>query len=763
MGEADMDTERDMTEAMAPESAGSRRGLVLVASAALLLWLWVTLPLAFGQQTFYFRDVLTTHLPWKAFGASALHQGSIPAVNPGWALGQPFRGNPNVLPFYPGNLLYLLLPFWSAFNLHYALHWLLAGVAMAALARTLGQAPASAFAAGLTYAGSGWILSCLTFYNLLAVSAWWPLVLLGAVRGGRRGIAIGGIACGMALLGGEPVITTLGIVPLLLSACDRHGLRRGISIVLRVGATGLLIALPQIVASARILGFTSRTMLGSPAGDARFHFEAARFLELIAPFPFGYPWSIGKSGYWSWSEPHGLPYILTLHMGIVAAWLALLGARRARAWAFLAAGGLVLAWAGGLGGDAFSRLSGGLVRYPEKLLFWFALAVPLLTGWGLERVLATPRLWRWAAAGAGIAAAGAATVFALGPRLIDWLAAGRVPLNDALEAAPLRLGMWIVALLLAAAFLGLAAMAVRRGSGAGVVAAQLVALLPLAGLVATEPVEIFAPSPWARLLGPGTQVVTSNLALPLGKIEAWYELPDDSYLTLVRLGTSDLEPASGVRSGLKYPLARDLDGLSSPFAALIQRNLPRLDWDTRTKWFRVLGVNAAVLDETPATASLRLLATRERFGGTSRLFAVRAPAPAAYWPRSVATAASPAGAFRDVSLEPDPVLHVRTDRPLRHHPGASVRMIQETPDRIEVMVSGGGGLLVLRRAYQPLYRASTGGRALATLSVNLALLGVEVPPGTHRVRIEVAGWPEKLAGGVSLAGLIVMLALAWRR
>lgn len=737
--------------------------MVAVAAAALGIWLWVSVPLALGQRTLYFRDVFTTHMPLKAFGASELRQGRIPAFNPTWALGQPFRGNPNALPFYPGNVLYLFLPFWSAFNLHYALHWLLAALAMAALARELGQGPAAALAAGLTYAGSGWMLSCLTFYNLLAVSAWWPLVLLGGVRGGRRGIALGGIACGLALLGGEPVAATLGIVPLLVAACERHGARRGLATVLGIGTAGLLIALPQIVATARVMGFTARAAMGSSGGAARFHSEAARLLELAMPFPFGFPWELGKSGYWAWSPPHGLPYILTLHFGIVAVWLALLGARRARSWALLAAAGLFLAWAGGLEGDALSTFSGGLVRYPEKLLFWFALAAPLLAGWGIEKALATPRAWRSAAAAAGLAVAGAAAVFAAGPRLTAWLAASRVPPNRIAEASAQRLGMWIVALLLAAAWLGLAALAARRGSGAGLVAAQLAALLTMSGLVATAPVADFVPSTWARRLGPGTPVVTSNLSAPLGEVEEWYELPDTSYRTLVRLGTFDLEPATGVLHGLRYPLARDRDGIYSPFMARVQHGLRRLDWDARAHWFRVLGVEAAVLDESPATGKLRLLAARQRLGGTSRLFAVRGPAPPAGWPRSVTAAPGPAAAFRSIGEAPDPVADVVTGRPVGHVPGASVRLIEETPGRIEAEVSGGGGLLVLRRAYQPLYRATAAGEPLAILPVNLSLLGVEVPPGTHRVRIEVSSWPEGLAGGIALLALTAALAPAWRR
>ncbi|TNF73185.1 MAG: hypothetical protein EP299_08600, partial [Acidobacteria bacterium] len=99
------------------------RTTLLVLVAVLLVWAVVSIPVAMGERTFFMRDVLVTHLPYKAFGAEQLAEGRIPALNPTWALGQPFAGNPNALPFYPGNLLYLVLPFWSAFNLHYALHW----------------------------------------------------------------------------------------------------------------------------------------------------------------------------------------------------------------------------------------------------------------------------------------------------------------------------------------------------------------------------------------------------------------------------------------------------------------------------------------------------------------------------------------------------------------------------------------------------------------------------------------------------------------
>ena len=149
-------------------------------------------PLVSGERTLVLRDVVTTHLPYKAFGAAELAHGSIPAVNPTWALGQPFRGNPNALPFYPGNLLYLVLPFWSAFN---------AALRAALAARLLRHARAGAGArpereaalfAALAYAGSGYFLS---LPHLLQPGGGGGVGALDSrrswLRGGRRGIALG--------------------------------------------------------------------------------------------------------------------------------------------------------------------------------------------------------------------------------------------------------------------------------------------------------------------------------------------------------------------------------------------------------------------------------------------------------------------------------------------------------------------------------------------------------------------------------------------
>jgi hypothetical protein len=751
---------------------------VIVAVAA--LWLWVALPLALGEETLVFRDVFALHAPWKAFGAAEMAAGRIPAFNPTWGLGQPFRGNPQTLAFYPDNLLYLLLPFWSAFNLHYVLHWLLALVTMALLARETGASAAAALMAGVSWAGGGWGLTCLSFYNIVTVCAWWPLVLWAALRGGRTGIALGGLACGLALLGGEPLLAALGCAPLALAAVGRHGFRRGLLTAAALGGLGLLVALPQVVATLRILPFTFRGGAGVPGAQVSLYaFHPLRLLELAVPLPFGWPSTFGPLGWWAGPVLGRIPLIPTLYPGIVALALAVAGLTAGRrrgvspaAWAALGGAGLLLAWVGGWAPGALSAASAGLFRFPEKFLFWPALALPLLAGFGLDRVLRRTGLWVRTTAVCGVAAlALSALLFALSGRALELLGSWMADTRPAGSAAA-QVALWLLALAAAGNLLILAAAAAHRRSGAALVALQVMALLQLFPLLPRDDTAVYRqPSRWTRELlerSPAPAVVGATLSSPFLTPQPGVDPEDLSVVRQLRNAALDLDPTPGVLFGLRYPLAPDADGLFSPLTTLMLYNLPFLDERARGNWLRVVGADALVAwrpDEVPGAA---VLDVEEHAGLPTYLLAPASPAPAAWWPRAVVAAADPVEALKAVSRGEDPVARVAVPRPLEHDPEGRVRLLEAAADRLELEVeSVGGGLAVVQRAYQPLLTAEaveeTPGappRRLETLPADLHLLGVVVPPGRHRVILSVSDTPVMIAAAAALltaAGLAAVL------
>ncbi len=213
-------------------------------------------------------------------------------------------------------------------------------------------------------------------------------------------------------------------------------------------------------------------------------------------------------------------------------------------------------------------------------------------------------------------------------------------------------------------------------------------------------------------------------------------MADGPRASLERITAQDLDPVPGVLHGLTYPLVTDLEGMMSPLFPPLLSTLARSGWPERMPWLRVLGLDALVLFEDPQVPGLRLLDAAERAGVTTRLHAVADPAPEVW---------SPDGKVKLLSME---------------------------PDRIEIEVESGGGVAVVRRAYQQLLVARTtdGGR-LPSVPADRVLLGVQVPPGKHRVTVEVSAWPEILAGAVALLGFAGALAIllvgsrrsTWRR
>lgn len=755
--------------------APSNWPLRVVGACILAIWAAYAVPLLLGWRTPYLRDTLSIHAPLKRFGTAALRAGSIPAFNPEWGLGQPFRGNPNALPFYPSNLLYLMLPFWSAFGAHFALHWLLAFLAMRALARELGQSREAALMAALTYAGSGYLLSCLTFYNLLVVAAWWPLVLWGAARGGRRGIAVGGLACGLAVLGGEPISTALGAVPLLLVAAGSRGWRRGGATAAAIAALGALIALPQLVATLRILPFSSRGGPGVLASEAvSFALHPLRFLELLLPLPFGSPGRYGVGGFWASSIAESLPFFFSLYAGAIGLWLAVRAAPARRRWAALALAGLLGAWIAGWSGDLLVRLTAGLFRYPEKLLFWPALAIALLAGWGLDG------LRRTAAADATVAATprrllftalSAATAGGLLLALRPWFFSRSVAAADpafALRTAEIvahQVLNWSLGLMTLGALLALAAFAQRsqhRASAPLLLAAQVCGLLQLLPLLATDRTAPYdLQSPWAVGLPAGAGVANSALVLPRWPPQPHYTVGDAPRWQLRRVLAGELDASSGARQGLRYPLAPDLEGTGSARHGLLMRTLPGLSWPARRNWFLVTGVETAVLYQEPATPGLRLRDTASTFKVQRGLYSVEPATPAIYRPTRLEVAANLEAQLRAVAAAPDAGTVAVVERALPAGTG-TVALRREQPDRIEFDSAGEGGLVVLRRAFQPLFVAHAGGQRLETLPVNLVLQGVIVPPGPQRVVLEVSNAPELAAGVVALLAALLAAAAAVR-
>jgi Bacterial membrane protein YfhO len=303
-----------------------RLGAPLVLLAVSLLFFS---PALFFDRIFLFRDLLFFHYPLKRYWISALQSGQLPFLNSALNGGQPILANPNYAVFYPGNLLYFVLPFDIAWNLTLVGHVFWAGLGVYWLARVLKCPRFAALSGAFVFSFCGPLLSCLNQYNLLTAISWLPWICglsIVAIAKGGFWVILAAACLGMQLLCGEPTIQAFTALLLITGWCvalirsdSKSALvQKGIFIAV----IGCLLACVQLIPALEWLPYTQRG-LGLPfrQSAAYWSLHPIRLIEFLVPHFFGNPLGISVEDFWGgmYSDAN-YPYILKLYAG----WLPLL-------------------------------------------------------------------------------------------------------------------------------------------------------------------------------------------------------------------------------------------------------------------------------------------------------------------------------------------------------------------------------------------------------------------------------------------------------
>jgi hypothetical protein len=375
-----------------------RRALFPVLLAILCVILF-SRGLIFGG-VFTFRDLLFFHYPLRHVWIDQVLHGQFPFLNPGIDGGQPVLANPNYAVFYPGNILYLLLPFDTAWNLSLAAHALWAGLGVYALCRHLRCENHAAFLGAIVFGFGGSLISCATYYNLLTTGSWTPWILLAVLQFLERGTGYIKIVLMLAtlLLAGEPTIV---LVSAILVAALWIGRGPGEHSWPRHLRTGMLLAAPALMIAAIQLAPTLMWIPHTTRGEgldfrlaaAYWSFHPARIIEFFIPRYFGDIMSPFTRDYWGGPlSDSGYPYVVMVYCG----WLPLLLApfsfrrRAGKAALLLAAVALILSFGHRLPGyrilfEVFPFYR--IIRYPEKFLIFVQLGVSIAATMGFQEVM----------------------------------------------------------------------------------------------------------------------------------------------------------------------------------------------------------------------------------------------------------------------------------------------------------------------------------------------------------------------------------------
>jgi len=810
---------------MSPHRPLSRRtrDLLLFGVPALAVLALLMLPLITGSGTLILRDVLQVHLMLKIPLVRAFEAGAFPLIDPGRLGGQPLAGNPNALPFYPDNLLFLVAPLFWAFNAHFWIHLLLAPVAAYWMARAWGLSRPSSWAAGVCFGSSGYMLSQLNLYNLIAGAALVPALVAAVLRAvetaeeerpSRWTPAAAGLIWALLLVSGEPLMALLGAALAGSALLVRHGGRppaRPAAVLAAALAFGTCLGLPQIVELLRILPTSYRGVAGYASwGSTVAAWQPAQALEWLVPLAFGRVDRLGAGGFWGVGFFAGkLPLFLSLSPGLLALGLVVASGRpRSRAawwaWGWVAAG-LFLAM-GGYNPAArwlFKLPGAGLFRYPVKLWPLVAAGAALLCAIGFERTVGAAlagegrvrlRPLAIVLAVLGATLGGVWLVLVLAPARFDAIILALAPKDWTPFLAAAERARWLATTVasvgVAAALLAAVGLCRTRPlAGAALLLAVHAAgqAYLLRSLAVTDDAALYRVAPPALRAVPADAVVAHGEYLGLFGRSPRAVGPDNRAQWIIRQDHQALYPFSGVLQGLRYDLDRSPEGLESYLGRLATGLVRRAPDDaTRLRALSRWGIDTVILERPlrgvpprsdPATA---VLAGRLP-GLIQPVFVYRLPhaAPRVLFAETILPVPH-LNAARKLFLAPafDPERQVilpggedavapspadLAARARKRRPGAPagrVRVLSRGPERVDLAVdSPVRGVVVLQRAQLPLWRATVDGAPAAVEPANLYRIGVRVPAGSHRLRLWVDRRPLWLSSAVAGLGLIGLAAL----
>jgi hypothetical protein len=724
-------------------------------------------------------DMIAEAYPARAFAVQEVEAGrGLPHWNPLVYAGMPYL---SILPYpvwYPTSLLYFFIDLHRAIGWAFVVHFLLAGLLAYALARELRVAPGAAAVAGIAYMFTGYIVSHLHAGQdgrMFAMQLT-PALFLFAERAIARlrvhwFLWLSLIAALQVL---TPHVQMMYFAGLAVGAyvvfrltqtwrADRAWRPTAVLLAGFVGAYLLagLITMVEVWPTLEIVQFTHRAERGYDYASS-WAMPVQETLAVIWPEFQGY-----LETYWG-TNPFKLH---TEYLGAVPVLLALVAVcawrtPRVLFFAALALGALLFAWGGA---TPLHRIAYWILpmmksfRAPAMMFSIVALAVAVLAAFGAQALydrraaLADGRHLVWKVAGGlGIVwvvlwlwAAGSPTGF-----LSFWsglLYGGIDPQRSGPALAAMAAfggGFGIFALVWALAVGVLWASA--RGVLTPIAACAVLALLALVDLWRVDR-DFYSTYPVAELVEPDPAIRFLQ-----EQPEPFRVLPTpDAY------GPNDLMlfGISSATGSQKFRLRWWDDLVGEDLSRLAD---PRL-WS-------ILDVRYLV---TPQAISDPALIAVHESGGPNVYRWGGAPAHAwvVHEARARRADVEPVMAILDPALDPfrTAILEPGVTPPALGPANQPARVAWRgrVPDAVAIDVDATApGILVTSEVYHPYWRATVDGRPAEVLQVDVALRGVPVPAGRHRVVMTFED-PDVGRGAWASAGGIVLwlglVAATWRR
>jgi hypothetical protein len=355
-----------------------------------------------GLESFAYGDAGQFAYPVAFYHRESFWRGELPMWNPLNSCGIPFLAQWNTLTLYPPSLFYILLPLPWSFSVFCLGHIFLAGMGMYFLAYRWSGNRFAASVAGAVFCFNGLTWYGVMWPHLLAALAWMPWLVLHVDRAwqyGRQAILVAAVIGAVQLLSGgaEVILQTWMVVGLLFIL---RLVTKGTSLWRLLARTSAVCCLAGGLAAAQLLPFLD--LLLHSQRDAGYSnggvgtiatMPFTGWVNYVVPLfhcarnPAGVFGQVGQT--WTGSYYLGIGIIFLALFAICG------GGRTKLVWTLagltvfscliaLGAKGVVYTWVHTI----FPLL--GFIRFPVKFLYLATFALPILAGFGLQRLTEAP-------------------------------------------------------------------------------------------------------------------------------------------------------------------------------------------------------------------------------------------------------------------------------------------------------------------------------------------------------------------------------------
>ncbi|MGZ5478455.1 MAG: hypothetical protein ACXWGZ_02575 [Candidatus Aminicenantales bacterium] len=701
----------------------------------------------FTTRVFYERDSTVVEVPVKKLTVQLLKEGNFALWTDAHGNGQPFLANPKNAIFYPTTWLYLFLPLFTAFKLHYLIHVILGWLGLYVLCGSYSLSRRASFLGATLFAFSGMYLSSFEFYNHIAALAWMPWVLwllYRDARAGRARIVPLAFLWALMILAGAPEFILMTLFLAAGQAFFTAGQwKKKIALTVLSLFLASLLSAAQLVPSIELLGRTERA-----GQSAQWPLELIQLFNLPFPHFLGNDREPGHNDFWGWHIfDQRSPLYYSLYMGLGALLLFLFGLRKP--WDRRQKILLLMAF-------LFFLLSCGRyspffflyrfvpllssIRYPVKFFLGSVFCLSILAAVGFDRVAGAAKPGRKAVSFMAVAAGFGLPLFWLFKRpLIGVL---NILFIIDKDTSLREFGRSLETGLVLMAVYSLVFFLLHRSKGqARILGWTLIAMAVLDPAYhnryvnPTVPASFYDKPPLPGLLTAPLAIYRDELYAPFLK-----ETMGDN-IRLLRFFRKSLYPFTGLGDGVRYVFNWDFYGTYSRRYLDLREAIRKLPPDGQFKVLKYLGC-AAHIGYEPLFA--RENAQRLQIEGVDvwleRIAEKNASPFAAFRTVKAAELKDKLGIFTGAGFDPFEEVILDKDVVLSGSSGNMDTKSAEIIVRKEVQGRGrystnlpGRGLIVFPGNFAPGWQAWVDGQKAEVLDANIFSKGVVLPAGRHEI------------------------------